>query len=620
MELRKVDPKSLLDNPENPRQSAPNLDLDRQLALNIKSLGLIQLPLVREQEDGRLMIIAGHRRRRACVMAKLKEIHVLVAKSDEKLDLMMAGSENMIRQAMSQSEQWKFVDKARSEEGWTESRICKTLMVTPAYLKRLSLLANLHAPILHAIDLGKGPDYQELRVIAAATVDDQRALWAEVWQESVEYGEDPAEYRLKPEDDDETVPWFQMARQLEYIRYYAVDARFDDATAKKHGIVWMEDLFGEGGQDNRYTENRSAFEAAQTDWLDQLAPDDGIVFPVDQQGRMDIPDDHMLVHSWMGGKEEDITGFYLDQNSLKVVECKLRQTNRQISVGTGSHRGTTAFNEGEGTAPTKERAPISGTGVAMIGQTRTQALDEALEKATPTVDPWQLIAALLLAFGSNNVSVQGDSSYTSYGNGARQRALQTLFPEGYLVQDETLLREQAMAVVRGVVNCDVSIHHGSGMPAQLLGIMFNADAQMPNMAAEEFLKTFSKAGIMAEGKALGIDEKPTGKLMREAILGCVGAEGHWVPGAAEFAPTAQKWAEDAKRLQSRAAEMAEISASEDDDDDAMNDYSGENEQEDPADTARSDVHEEETISSGLVADASEASQFMKQHLEVVEVR
>ncbi|WP_257125311.1 hypothetical protein [Acetobacter fabarum] len=39
MELRVVDPKTLLDNPENPRTSAPNVEADRRLAHNIKVVG-----------------------------------------------------------------------------------------------------------------------------------------------------------------------------------------------------------------------------------------------------------------------------------------------------------------------------------------------------------------------------------------------------------------------------------------------------------------------------------------------------------------------------------------------------------------------------------------------------
>ncbi|SAY49973.1 Chromosome-partitioning protein ParB (plasmid) [Komagataeibacter rhaeticus] len=77
MELREVDPKTLLDNPENPRKSAPNEAEERQLALNVKAVGIIHPPLVRETPGG-LMIVAGHRRRRAAVRAGLKTIQVTV--------------------------------------------------------------------------------------------------------------------------------------------------------------------------------------------------------------------------------------------------------------------------------------------------------------------------------------------------------------------------------------------------------------------------------------------------------------------------------------------------------------------------------------------------------------
>ncbi len=236
MELRVVDPKTLLDNPENPRTSAPNVAADRRLAHNIKVVGLLQAPLVRELPDGQLMIVAGHRRRRACVLAKMREMHVIVTSADEKLDGLAAGSENIIREAMTQSEQWRFVDKARRDKSHTDAQIARALMVTPAYLKRLSLLAGLHEPILHAIDMGRGPDFNDLKVIAAAPVEEQRAAWAEMFEDMVEDDADPAEYRLNAEDPEDVVPWRDLARFLKQTRYMAVDARFDEPWPKP--VAW----------------------------------------------------------------------------------------------------------------------------------------------------------------------------------------------------------------------------------------------------------------------------------------------------------------------------------------------------------------------------------------------
>lgn len=541
MELRVVDPTTLLDNPENPRTSAPNVEADRRLAHNIKVVGLLQAPLVRELPDGQLMIVAGHRRRRACVLAKMREMHVIVTSADEKLDGLAAGSENIIREAMTHSEQWRFVDKARREKSHTDAQIAKALMVTPAYLKRLSLLAGLHDPILHAIDMGRGPDFNDLKVIAAAPVEEQRAAWAELFAEMVEEDADPAEYRLNVEDPEDTVPWRELARFLKQARYMAVDARFDDATAKACGVVWAEDLFGEGGKDNRFTEDGSAYAAAQEQWLADYIPEGGVRMEVGEYGQAAAPDGYKRVLHWMAAEETDVMGYFLNPNTLKIDEIPLRpqETEEQGTAAASLSLAPTSV------AAPKERAAISGTGLTMLGQIRTQALHAALDKVVEDVDPWDLVAALLLALGGKNVSVHTaeDAHY-----GRRDAALATLFPEGVLIRDPALLRQEAVAVLKNVANCTISQHSGSGLTAQLMGLLFDADAQMPNMAFDDFLKCFSKPGIMEAGKALNLLPRNTGKEMRAAIMAHVGVEGRWVPEQAGFERAIAAWKEKLGRM------------------------------------------------------------------------
>ena len=96
-------------------------------------------------------------------------------------------------------------------------------------------------------------------------------------------------------------------------------------------------------------------------------------------------------------------------------------------------------------------------------------------------------------------------------------------------------------MLKNVANCTISRHSGSGLTAQLMGLLFNADAQMPNMAFEDFLKCFSKPGIMEAGKALNLLPRNTGKEMRNAIMAHVGPEGRWVPEQAGFGPAAEDW-------------------------------------------------------------------------------
>jgi len=398
-ELRLVNPKSLVANDTNPRRTPSCHEEDRRLAINIKIAGLIHPPLVREQEDGSLKIIAGSRRVRACIMAKLTEIPVHVTKADEKLDTLVAGSENIIRQAMSEPDQWAFVVSLRSEKGLSDSQICKAMLITPSYLKRLELLARLHPPILDAIALGYGPEGNARAAIAKSSLEEQEAAWCEMWSDHVQDGADPVQYRMTQEEAQE-FEWIDLAHALSQNEFYARDARFGDDLAKEHGIIWEEDLFAPADQDSRYTRNAAAYSAAQSAWIDRILGEDKIRADCNQWGDPLFPDGFRQSYY-----DETTVGkaYALDPRTLLVKEWNFR---RYAVSAPSSSSGTFA------PAPVakKERADISGTGDTMIGEIRTRALDDALDAQVASVDPWDLVGALLLALSHDNVRVQGDRS------------------------------------------------------------------------------------------------------------------------------------------------------------------------------------------------------------------
>ena len=68
MELHTVNPRTLKFNPNNPRRASAGDDADQQFVANIKAVGIIQPPLVREI-DGHLEIVAGEHRVRAAIAA-----------------------------------------------------------------------------------------------------------------------------------------------------------------------------------------------------------------------------------------------------------------------------------------------------------------------------------------------------------------------------------------------------------------------------------------------------------------------------------------------------------------------------------------------------------------------
>ena len=327
-------------------------------------------------------------------------------------------------------------------------------------------------------------------------------------------------------------------------------------------MIWTEDLFAEGGKDNRFTEDGSAYAAAQEQWLADCLPEGGVKLEMGEYERAATPEGYLRLQHWMKAEETDVMGYFLNPNTLKIDEIPLRPKEEEKQEATTSPRSIVPAN----VAAPKERAAISGTGLTMLGLIRTQALHAALDKVVDDVDPWDLVAALLLALGGKNVTVHTPER-EPYGQMSRQEtALTTLFPEGVLIRDPALLRQEAVSVLKNVANCTISQHSGSGVTAQLMGLLFDADAQMPNMAFDDFLKCFSKPGIMEAGKTLDLLPRNTGKEMRTAIMAHVGLEGRWVPEQAGFGPAIEEWKLNLADMVRRAEMLSSLSGHDDGDD------------------------------------------------------
>jgi ParB/RepB/Spo0J family partition protein len=86
-------------NPEQPRKAFDEGSL-RDLAENIKALGLLQPILTRPhpgREPGRYQIVAGERRWRACQIANLDRVPIVVREVDDRSCLEIGLAENLLR-------------------------------------------------------------------------------------------------------------------------------------------------------------------------------------------------------------------------------------------------------------------------------------------------------------------------------------------------------------------------------------------------------------------------------------------------------------------------------------------------------------------------------------------
>ena len=182
-ELRRVSPKSLTLNPDNPRRTPSGKDMDAQLVASILAIGLIQPPVVRDI-GGTLVVRAGDRRTKAAIKAGLKEIDVLVIDGDESHDPMTAMSENLVRVSMNPVDTWRGIT-GLEDQGWNEEAIAGALAIPARSVRKLKLLGNLHAPMLDFMAKGSMPNDEQLRTISAASsrvsTRPKAALNASIW-------------------------------------------------------------------------------------------------------------------------------------------------------------------------------------------------------------------------------------------------------------------------------------------------------------------------------------------------------------------------------------------------------------------------------------------------------
>ena len=505
MELRTVDPRKLKANPNNPRRVKAPAHEDAQLVASIKTLGLIQPPLVLETGK-KLTIIAGHRRVAAAIEAGLAAIPVLVQdEADGQHDPMRSISENLIRAEMNPVDRWRSME-ALAGAGWSESAIATALGMTPRTIAQLRLLAHITPAMLDQMARGDMPQTKDLPVIAAASQEEQAAVWK----------------ANKPKRD-EKAHWSSIVHALTKHRLYARDASFGEDEATAFGIVWEEDLFAPADIDSRSTTQFDAYFGAQQAWLEANLPDGGSIALVDDCGRVLLPKGAQ--ERWTSKPAPgDLIACAVDPRTGKI-----RQTVYEIPQRERRHPA----EDGAGPRTPSTRPAVTQKGQAVIGDMRTEALHQGLRELP--IEDDRLIGLLVLALAGKNVDVRsgvGGRSMASYQE--RPRIAATLTEGGVLTRDPDALRQAARAMLVEVLSCREN-HSSSGLPARYAGAAIGADALLPNMATDDFLPCLSKAAITAAATAEGVTPGARAKDTRAALIQHFGGLTYVYPDA-RFAP------------------------------------------------------------------------------------
>lgn len=466
--LREVDPRSLRQNPLNPRVTPAGAAQEEQLRASIKARGIIQFPVVAEK-DGELVIRAGHRRVKAAIDLALPTIWV-VETEPGNIDLMDALAENVIRASMTSVDTWRAIVNLEAQ-GWNDQAISDALAQPVRTVRRLKLLAHIHPPMLDVMARGDMPNEEQLRTIAGASIEEQ----AQVWK------------KHKPKKN-ETTNWWPVANALSKRRIPFSAARFDDELAAKYGVIWHEDLFAAGGDDSRYTTDVDGFFGAQQEWLEHNLPKGGVLVPQDDYGHPALPKKAERV--WGKPGKSDILGHYLDPRTaeVKIVAYRMPVEKKAAKAKPGD------------TAPVdlpekSQRPDVTQKGKAIIGDLRTDALHEALRQ-DPASDI-TLVAFLVLALGGRNVTVQSGVNEGRFG---REAICEGLIEGGVLTQDEEAVRAAARAMLVQTLSCRDNMSN-SGIGARIAGDAIGATLRLPSMATDDFLSCLSRQALEREAIA-----------------------------------------------------------------------------------------------------------------------
>lgn len=140
-------------NPDQPRKIFAEAPL-AELADSIKTYGLIQPLVVSAGKGGRYRLLAGERRLRACRLAGVREVPVVVRKASEQEELEVSIIENVQRQDLTPLEEAKAYQRLSQEFGLKQSEIAARVGKSREVVANKMRLLNLPKEAQEALEKG----------------------------------------------------------------------------------------------------------------------------------------------------------------------------------------------------------------------------------------------------------------------------------------------------------------------------------------------------------------------------------------------------------------------------------------------------------------------------------
>ncbi len=146
-----------------PGKYQPRRDMDEtaltELAESIKKQGLLQPLVVRAVSGGGYEIIAGERRWRACQLAAMTEVPVILRQVDDETAMAMGLVENLQREDLNAMDQARAMHRLTTEFSLTHQQVaelvCKSRAAVSNYLRLLNLASDVRRMLENGdLDMG----------------------------------------------------------------------------------------------------------------------------------------------------------------------------------------------------------------------------------------------------------------------------------------------------------------------------------------------------------------------------------------------------------------------------------------------------------------------------------
>jgi ParB family chromosome partitioning protein len=167
-----LEPEQIMTSRFQPRQVFDPEAL-QELAVAIKSQGVIEPLIVRLMDSGVYELIAGERRLRASRLAGLARVPAIVRELDDRGALEMSLVENLLRENLSPTEEGNSFRRLNREFGLTHEEIANRLGKSRAYVSNMIRLTDLPPVILEMISSGALTAGQARPLLTLPSADEQ---------------------------------------------------------------------------------------------------------------------------------------------------------------------------------------------------------------------------------------------------------------------------------------------------------------------------------------------------------------------------------------------------------------------------------------------------------------